>query len=305
MNKTIFIIPLLLNLSVTILLAHLSAPMSIGAQAEGIDEPHDKPKVKVETSSLSLLYSQIHQVDKEIEKIQQEIETIKAQITQALKDNKLELAKELTVKTTQLEKTLKDNRVELDMLINKYQNDFNSRLLWRKLMIEIGPQFTFFDNNIRITDVTGLRLRIHYRKDTFGRYHTYPFISISDSPLRDIVSSPIILEYRYSSHQTGNQNQEARVSTYLGGFGISGQIFNNTFISLSFMGGLQDYSQTLQDDIGPIFSYSMGLQQYFSQTFGIGLSATEDWVLTNATQIDNKTRSFFNFSITFFSRIRF
>ena len=71
------------------------------------------------------------------------------------------------------------------------------------------------------------------------------------------------------------------------------------------MGGLQDYSDMKPDDIGLMLSYSMGLQRQFSNSFALGLIATEDWVLTKATQSDNQTRSFFNFSFNLLSRIKF
>jgi len=91
----------------------------------------------------------------------------------------------------------------------------------------------------------------------------------------------------------------------LTGFGLSGQMLKRTFINLTIMAGLQEYSNTKPDDIGPIFSYSMGVQRYLSDSFGFGLTASEDWVLTKATQPDGKTHSFFNFSTTLFARLKF
>lgn len=267
--------------------------------SQGSEEPSDL------TSPESVLRSQVYMQDRKVQAIQVEIEVLKARLMQALKDNKLEQVKELTDKTNLTEKNLKDARIELDILISSYQRDFARRPWWRKLMIEIGPQYTYFDNDLNINDVAGTRLRIHLRQDTFGRYHTYPFIGTSDSPLRDITSSPFIVEYRNSVHEVAGQARKGRVDTYLAGFGLSGQLTKKAFIHLSIMGGVQDYSDMKPDDIGLLVSYSMGLQRQFSDSFALGLIGTEDWVMTNATQSDNRTRSFFNFSFNLLGRIKF
>lgn len=252
-----------------------------------------------------LIRSQIYALEKKRETLQTEIDELKQQIIEALRNKQLEKGKELNDKIAQLEKPLKDIRVELDRLVNNYHEEFSSRPWWQKLMIDAGPQFTYFDNNIKINDALGYRLRVHYRQETFGRYNTYPFIATSDSILREVTSSPFIIEYRYSEHKVDNQKKKAQVDTYLTGFGLSGQLYKKSFINLSIMGGLQDYSNTKPDDIGPIFSYSMGLNQYLSDSFALGFITTEDWVLTKATQVDNKTISCFNFSLTLFARLKF
>jgi len=252
-----------------------------------------------------VLRSQVYMLDRKVQAAQVEIEALKIQMMQALKDNKLEQVKELTDKTNLMEKNFKDARIELDILISNYQRDFTRRPLWRKLMIEIGPQYTYFDNDLKINDVVGTRLRIHLRQDTFGRYHSYPFIGASDSPLRDITSSPLIIEYRNSSHEVDGQTKKGRVDTYLAGFGLSGQLTKKSFIHLSIMGGVQEYSDMKPDDTGLLLSYSMGLQRQFSDSFATGLIATEDWVMTKATQSDSQTRSFFNFSFNLLGRIKF
>jgi len=264
--------------------------------------PEEPPDL---TSAESVLRSQVYMLDRKVQAVQIEIQTLKSQLMQALKDNKLEQVKELTDKTNLMEKNLKDARIELDILISNYQRDFSHRPWWRKLMIEIGPQYTYFDNDLKINDVVGTRLRIHLRQDTFGRYHSYPFIGTSDSPLRDITSSPLIIEYRNSIHEVDGQARKGRVDTYLAGFGLSGQLTKKAFIHLSIMGGVQDYSDMNPDDIGLILSYSMGLQRQFSDSFALGLIGTEDWTMTNATQSDNQTRSFFNFSFNLLGRIKF
>jgi hypothetical protein len=256
-------------------------------------------------SAADLLRFQIHTLESKRENLQTKINELKQQIIDTLKNKKLEKSKELTDEVAQLEKSLKDIRVELDKLVEDYHNDFSSRPWYQKLMIDIGPQFTYFDNDIKINDVIGYRLRINYRQETFGRYNTYPFISTSNSTLREVTSSPFIIEYRYSEHKVDNQKKQAQVDTYLAGFGFSGQLYKESFIHLSIMGGLQNYSNTNPDDIGPIFSYSMGLNQYFSNSFAVGLITTEDCVLTKATQLDNKTISAFNFSLTLFARFKF
>lgn len=256
-------------------------------------------------SPSALIRSQIYALEKKRETLQTEINELKQQIIETLRNKQLEKGKELNDTIAQSEKSLKDIRVELDRLVNNYHEEFSSRSWWQKLMIDAGPQFTYFDNNIKINDVLGYRLRVHYRQETFGRYNTYPFIAASDSILREITSSPFIIEYRYSEHKVDNQKKKAQVDTYLTGFGLSGQLDKRSFINLSIMGGLQDYSDTKPDDIGPIFSYSMGLNQYFSDSFALGFIAAEDCVLTKATQADNKTISCFNFSLTLFARLKF
>jgi len=256
-------------------------------------------------SPSALIRSQIYALEKKRDVLQIEINESKQQIIEALRDKQLEKGKELNDKINQLEKLLKDIRIELDVLVNNYHQEFSSRPWWQKLMIDAGPQFTYFDNDIKINDVVGYRVRINYRQETFGRYNTYPFITTSDSSLREVTSSPFIVEYRYSEHKMDNQEKKAQVDTYLAGFGLSGQLYKRSFIHLSIMGGLQDYSNTNPDDIGPIFSYSMGLNQYLSNSFALGLITTEDWVLTKATRVDNKTISCFNFSLTLFARLKF
>lgn len=288
---------LALLLLASILLSPVRGDLSDNSQ--GSEEPPDL------TSPESLLHSQVYMLDRKVQAIQIEIEALKAQLMQALKDNKLEQVRELTDKTNLTEKNLKDARIELEILISNYQRDFASRPWWRKLMIEIGPQYTYFDNDLKINDVAGTRLRIHLRQDTFGRYHSYPFIGTSDSPIRDITSSPLIIEYRNSIHEVDGQTKKGRVDTYLAGFGLSGQLTKKSFIHLSIMGGVQDYSDMKPDDIGLMLSYSMGLQRQFSDSFALGLIGTEDWVLTKATQSDNQTRSFFNFSFNLLGRIKF
>ncbi|MBI5778317.1 MAG: hypothetical protein HZA49_02550 [Planctomycetes bacterium] len=257
------------------------------------------------TTPDSVIRSQIYMMDRKVQAVQIEIQTIKAQLMQALKDNKLEQVKELTDKTNQLEKNLKDTRIELDILISNHQRDFANRPWWRKLMIEIGPQYTYFDNDLKINDVAGARLRIHLRQDTFGRYHSYPFIGTSDSPIRDITSSPFIFEYRNSIHEVDGQTKKGRVDTYLAGFGLSGQLTKKSFIHLSILGGVQDYSNMEPEDLGLILSYSMGLQRRVSDSVALGLIATEDWVMTKATQSDGQTNSFFNFSLNLLGRVKF
>lgn len=290
------LIPALLFLA-SILLSPVSGDMA--------DNPQGSEETPDLTTPESVLRSQVYMIDRKAQATQLEIETIKTQLIQALKDNKLEQAKELTDKVSQLEKNLKDARIELDILISNYQRDFASRPWWRKLMIEIGPQYTYFDNDLKINDVAGTRLRIHLRQDTFGRYHSYPFIGTSDSPLRDITSSPFIFEYRNSIHEVEGQTKKGRVDTYLAGFGLSGQLTKKAFMHLSIMGGVQDYSNMKPDDLGLMLSYSMGLQRRFSDSFALGLIGTEDWVLTKATQSDGQTRSFFNFSLNLLGRIKF
>ena len=270
--------------------------------ADNLQSPEEAPDL---TSPESVLRSQVYMLDRKVQAIQIEIAALKAQLMQALKDNKLEQVKELTDKTNLAEKNFKDARIELDILIGNYQRDFTRRPWWRKLMIEIGPQYTYFDNDLKINDVVGARLRIHLRQDTFGRYHSYPFIGAADSPLRDITSSPLIIEYRNSSHEVDGQTKKGRVDTYLAGFGLSGQLTKKSFIHLSIMGGVQDYSDMKPDDTGLMFSYSMGLQRQFSNSFTVGLIGTEDWVMTKATQSDHQTRSFFNFSFNLLGRIKF
>ncbi|MEK7309247.1 MAG: hypothetical protein AAB038_00325 [Planctomycetota bacterium] len=264
--------------------------------------PEEPPDL---TSTESVLRSQVYMLDRKVQAVQIEIQTLNAQLMQALKDNKLEQVKELTDKANLMGKNLKDARIELDILIGSYQRDFSHRPWWRKLMIEVGPQYTYFDNDLKINDVVGARLRIHLRQDTFGRYHSYPFIGTSDSPIRDITSSPLIIEYRNSIHEVDGQTKKGRVDTYLAGFGLSGQLTKKAFIHLSIMGGVQDYSDMEPDDIGLLLSYSMGLQRQFSNSFSLGLIGTEDWAITKATQSDSQTRSFFNFSFNLLGRIKF
>ena len=275
------------------------------ARSDMADNPPSLEEAPDLTSPESVLRSQVYMLDRKVQAAQVEIEALKIQMMQALKDNKLEQVKELTDKTNLMEKNFKDARIELDILISNYQRDFTRRPLWRKLMIEIGPQYTYFDNDLKINDVVGTRLRIHLRQDTFGRYHSYPFIGASDSPLRDITSSPLIIEYRNSSHEVDGQTKKGRVDTYLAGFGLSGQLTKKSFIHLSIMGGVQEYSDMKPDDTGLLLSYSMGLQRQFSNSFTVGLIGTEDWVMTKATQSDHQTRSFFNFSFNLLGRIKF
>jgi len=297
--------PCAMSKKIILALLFLVGFLCLPSMSDTFDQPPDPENLADMDTPESLLRSQISLSDRKVQNTQIEIEKVRGQLMQALKDNKLDQVKELTDKVTQMEKSIKDYRIELDILITNYQRDFARRPLWRKLMIEIGPQYTYFDNDIKINDVAGTRLRIHLRQDTFGRYHSYPFIGASDSPLRDITSSPLIIEYRNSIHEVEGQVKKGRVDTYLAGFGLSGQLTQKSFIHLSIMGGLQDYSDMKPDDIGLMLSYSMGLQRQFSNSFALGLIATEDWVLTKATQSDNQTRSFFNFSFNLLSRIKF
>ncbi|MEW6025771.1 MAG: hypothetical protein AB1599_00550 [Planctomycetota bacterium] len=281
------------------------AAFVLPVNGETADNPFGPDEAQDLTTPGSVLRSQIYSLDRKVQAAQAEIQAVKDQIMQALKDNKLEQVKELTDKANQMEKNLKDLRIEMDILISGYQRDFVRRPWWNKLMLEIGPQYTYFDNDLNVNDVVGVRLRVHYRQDTFGRYHTYPFIGTSDSPIRDITSSPFIFEYRNSIHEVEGQTGKGRVDTYLAGFGLSGQLTKKSFIHLSIMGGAQDYSNMEPEDLGLIVSYSMGLQRRFSDSFALGLIATEDWVVTKATQPDNQTRSFFNFSLNLLGRIKF
>jgi hypothetical protein len=274
----------------------------LGAGQDVSDTSEETPDL---ISPDALMSSRIYAMDRRLQNVRIEIEALKLELTQALKENKLEQVKDLTDKINLREKTIKDIRVELDILINGYQRDFSRRDWWHKLMVEIGPQYTFFDNDLKINDVSGVRLRIHLRQDTFGRYHTYPFIETAESPIRELVSSPLIIEYRNSSHDVEGQTGKGRVDTYLAGFGLTGQLKQKSFIHLSLMGGIQEYSDMAPKDTGLIFSYSIGLQQQFSNAFALGLTATEDWVVTKATQPDHKTKSFFNFSFSLLARIKF
>lgn len=252
-----------------------------------------------------LIRAQIYALDRRMQSARMEMEAMQLELMQVLKENQLDKVKELNERISLQERKIKDIRVELDILIGDYQGGFARRPWWRKLMFEIGPQYTFFDNDLKINDVVGTRLRGHLRQDTFGRYHAYPFLQTDESPIQELIGSPLIIEYRNSSHDVEGQNKKSRVESYLAGFGLTGQLKKNTFIHLSVLGGIQDYSDMTPDDIGLILSYSMGLQKQFSSSFALGLTATEDWAITKATQPDGQTRSFFNFSLSLLGRIKF
>ncbi|MBI4711823.1 MAG: hypothetical protein HY762_00730 [Planctomycetes bacterium] len=233
-----------------------------------------------------------------------ELGDIKGRSVIALKDNKLEESKELTEQGNKLETAIKEMEIELDKLLEQHQRNYLESPWWRKMVIEAGGQFTYFDNDLNLTDVAGARLRVHWAKEEYKRFRASPLIPDSELPLRKVVSSPLALELRNSVNQTiiGNRKKRVDVNTYLGGFGVGGQLFDDTFLSLTLMAGAQQYVKTEPEDVAPMVSYSMGLQQYFSNRFALGLTATEDAVWTSATQADNKTGTFFNFSFTLFLR---
>jgi hypothetical protein len=124
--------------------------------------------------------------------------------------------------------------------------------------------------------------------------------------LRKVIASSPIIEFRSSLGKTtvNSKEQTATVNTGLAGLGIAGEIGPDLYLGLSLMAGGQQYNNTSPEDIAPVISYATGLYKYLSQKTSLGIGITEDVVWTNATQVDEKTRAFYNFSLTFLLRIR-
>lgn len=271
-----------------------------GTTPDEPDRAEDKPLQ--ETVDINAIYS----LDEQIRDHYQAQERIRSQVLLATKENRLEEAKELQNKSNKLAKTINELGIQLDGFIESYHKQWDDKEWYKKIMIEIGPQYTYFDNNLEISDGFGARLRIHRSDEELKRIHTYPLIPARNEPLRKVVSSSLMLEFRTYRGETifDGRKQTATVNTGLIGFGMDGEIGKDMYLGLSLMAGGQQYTNTDPEDIASIISYSTGLKQYLSPKVSLGLNVTEDIIWTNATRPDKEIEMFYNFSITFLLRVR-
>jgi hypothetical protein len=264
------------------------------------DNPDSKPvQEKIDVAA-------IYSLDQEVRNHHQEQETLRSQVLQAAKDNRLEDAKELQDKSNKLAKTINELEIRLDGSLENYHRQWDDQVWYEKFVIEAGPQYTHFDNDLEISDGFGVRLRLQRSDEELKRIHTYPLIPGRDAPLRKVVSSPFILELRSYQGETivDERKQTATVNTALIGFGVDGEIKSDLYLGLSLMAGGQQYSNTYPEDVAPIISYSTGLKQYLSSNVSLSLSLSEDIIWTEATKANKETETFYNFSIAFLLRVR-
>lgn len=248
----------------------------------------------------------IYTVDQDVRSQYQKQDLLRAQVLQSTKENRLEEAKELADQSNKLAKTINELEIQLTDLMDRHQKDWDDQDWFHKITVELGPQYTYFDNDLKIKDGFGSRLRINRSREELKRIHTYPLIPARNEPLRRVDSSPLIIELRNSQAKTttGTEIRNATVNTGLVGFGVAGEIWEDMYLGLSLMAGGQKYSNTVPEDTAPIVSYSTGIKQYLSPKVSLGFSVAEDVIWTNATKENNKIGTFYNFSITWLLRIR-
>jgi hypothetical protein len=123
-------------------------------------------------------------------------------------------------------------------------------------------------------------------------------------PLHQVEASPLILEYRYFEPVLkSSKNTEAKVNSYRLGFGVLSQAWNNTYIKLNLLAGLENYNIVNHERTGSVVCYALGLDQKLSNYLDIGLdlSASAFWSREN----ENKNTPLFNPSGAVFLRITF
>ncbi|GAG21453.1 unnamed protein product, partial [marine sediment metagenome] len=211
--------------------------------------------------------TQIYSTDNQVRAKEKKLRETTEQSHQVLREERYERAKELKGKGERLEKELKDLKINLDNLLAQHRKNWEAKPLWQRLSLELSANYTYFDDKLHLEDVFGTRLRLHWVKEEFRHFHLgylyYPLQRREEFPLRKIYASPFLLEYRHSKSETilNNRKKDVYVNSYLMGFGLSGQVWNEAYINLSLSAGIQHYSGTEPNDTGPIVSYTMGFQQ--------------------------------------------
>lgn len=243
------------------------------------------------------IISKINQLDQEIQSKEQEIKTIRDKAYKIRQGGALEKATELDEKSNKLEYFLKDLKIELNQSIKNYRAAWRERPWWRQIALEAGPQYTFFDNDLEIKNDSGFRARLHLLRPNFKpftlEYIYSPLEKPSKVPLKQIIASPFILEYRrvVTEPDTNPLNKKVTVNSYLIGYGLLAQFLNKSYLYLNIGGGIQRYSGTQPSDTGAIFSYTIGFNQFFTQKKEVGLvlEFTGDLVRTSARTSETKT----------------
>ncbi|MFH1228036.1 MAG: hypothetical protein V1701_09075 [Planctomycetota bacterium] len=285
-------------LGIIIVLALLMPACSSGPNLAGNPENN----VDARKTELNAIYA----TDQNVREQYQKQDSLRAQVLQVTKENHLEDAKELADQSNKLAKTINELEIQLANLMDRHQKEWDNQDWFNKITVELGPQYTYFDNDLKIEDGFGSRLRISNNREELKRIHTYPLIPARNEPLRRVDSSLLIIELRNSQTRTttGAKISNATVNTGLVGFGVDGEIREDMYLGLNLLVGGQQYNNTVPEDTAPMVSYSTGIKQYLSPKTSLGLSVAEDVVWTNATRDNNKIGTFYNFSITLLLRIR-
>lgn len=242
---------------------------------------------------------EIYEVDHQIHLMEEKIAGLREAAYQANREDKFEKVHELKEKVKKSEQELKDIRNKLEKRLLAYKQNWQRQPWWRKIALESGPQYIRFDSNLHLDDAVGLRVKIHWIKQEFrpfhlGSYLYYPLESDLAYPLKQVEASRFIIEYRNIRSESDHLvPKRVKVDTYLIGFGLLGQSWSNTYIKINLLAGLERYSNTEPDDIGPVISYTLGFHQKVSQHLGIELDLAEEVAWSKANQ--RKTHTLFNF----------
>lgn len=263
------------------------------------------------TLSEKEIVAKINRLDQEIQSKEQELKSIRNQAYKIRGEGKLEKAVDLDKKGNRLEYFIKDLNIELDQSIKKYRTVWRKKSWWKQIGLELGAQYTFFDHDLEINNEYGFRTRLHLLKADFKPftlgYLYYPIEKPTKIPLRQIIASPLILEYRrvVTEPDPNPLDEEVRVNSFLIGYGLLAQFSNKSYLYLNLGGGIQRYSSTKPSDTGTIFSYTIGIHQFFGQDkhVGIALELTGDLVRTSART--SKTQNLINSSGTLSLRLSF
>lgn len=255
--------------------------------------------------------NRLYQLDTKIRNQEKELLAMRKDIQKKILADLFEQANKSKEKANKLENEIKYLKDDLTEKIEQREAHWLAQPTWQRMAWQPGLTYTFFDNDLHVENRRLLKIKIHWLKEKIRPFHAgyiyNPLEQKSNAPLRRILASSFILEYRQgktkSKIRINNKRKTVQFNAALIGFGLAGQTWNNTYLGLNITAGVQRFSGTEPNDTGPIVSYTIGLQQKFSEHFTLGVELTEDILWSKANQ--SSTSTLFNFSSTCFLKFKF
>jgi hypothetical protein len=261
--------------------------ISIGlncVQKSALNEPVSKEK----------LAKQIYFLDDEDHKREKEITKLRNKAYEAERDKHFKEANDLKEKADKSEGELKDYKVKLEESLKEYEIFDENQPWWQHIVLEGGPCYIHFDNQLKLADTWGSMFRLHWVNYDFRRFHLgsylyYPLEASENYPLHQVEASPFILEYRYFKPTLASSKiTEATMNSYRLGFGVLSQAWNRTYLKLNLLAGYEKYDIVKQTRDGPVVCYALGLAQKLSRYLNIGVEISESAFWSQKNEGKNK-----------------
>lgn len=281
------------------------------ANDTGRPENPEPSKAPEQISITQVTTKQLYSLDEQIRNKQKEALNLRNEAIRKLQDNFFQEANNLKEKADKMENEIKQLKIDLDKLVLKRSDFWQAKSWWERTAFQVGTSYIFFDNDLHLDNETLFKIKVHWLNEKFRPFHAgylyYPLESKNNAPLRRILASSFIIEYRQSQTKIetliNNQKETVDFNAYLIGFGLSGQTWKNTYLSLNIGGGRQRFNGTDPNDTGPILSYTIGLEQKVRNQIGLGVELTEDVIWSKANR--ENTLTLFNFSAGAFLTFNF